>query len=364
MKSVKHLFLPFYISIFFSLTNIYTVTGSGLPSSTTNPVHRDSTHVTWLSEKEEKRSAQKTPEEWFTAAEQNNIDVMKSLKDTVDVNAQDDLGRTALMHASYLNPHDDALLLLLQIPGININLQNKVGNTALHSAAFNNRIRRVKFLLQRRDIDVNRKNRDGDTVLIFAATVGYTEIVQLLLDVPNINLNARNNSDKTALMAAREENFEEIVTLIQKKISELTTEAFEALNNYNFEKVESILAQIGLENIKDAEGNSMAHEACKNGSVRMLTFLLNQVNDPRTVIDQNNNVGLTPLELASPASELFRFVLDLAYGRKEPIKIPHSKVCQRCSKQSVLICSKCKKVYYCSAQCQKIDWKNHRATCH
>jgi hypothetical protein len=34
-----------------------------------------------------------------------------------------------------------------------------------------------------------------------------------------------------------------------------------------------------------------------------------------------------------------------------------------CSKDGTLRCSRCKNQYYCSAACQKADWKTHKASC-
>lgn len=34
-----------------------------------------------------------------------------------------------------------------------------------------------------------------------------------------------------------------------------------------------------------------------------------------------------------------------------------------CSANGMLRCSRCKTQYYCSAKCQKSDWKTHKQTC-
>ena len=40
-----------------------------------------------------------------------------------------------------------------------------------------------------------------------------------------------------------------------------------------------------------------------------------------------------------------------------------AKVCNKCGNPGTLRCSKCKKVYYCSKECQKSDWKTHKLSC-
>lgn len=37
--------------------------------------------------------------------------------------------------------------------------------------------------------------------------------------------------------------------------------------------------------------------------------------------------------------------------------------CKVCSKPNVNVCSGCNRVYYCSVDCQKSDWKTHKVTC-
>jgi hypothetical protein len=41
------------------------------------------------------------------------------------------------------------------------------------------------------------------------------------------------------------------------------------------------------------------------------------------------------------------------------------KTCNSCHKidKGLSVCGSCKKVYYCSVECQKLDWKQHKAAC-
>ncbi|CAB4426657.1 unnamed protein product [Rhizophagus irregularis] len=40
-----------------------------------------------------------------------------------------------------------------------------------------------------------------------------------------------------------------------------------------------------------------------------------------------------------------------------------NKKCNVCKKPSTSYCSKCKLIYYCSKECQKKDWKEHKTSC-
>lgn len=45
------------------------------------------------------------------------------------------------------------------------------------------------------------------------------------------------------------------------------------------------------------------------------------------------------------------------------IVIGKMNLCNKCAEVSKLRCSKCKNVKYCSTECQKADWKNHKKKC-
>ena len=52
--------------------------------------------------------------------------------------------------------------------------------------------------------------------------------------------------------------------------------------------------------------------------------------------------------------------------RGVPLPVVHSLgMCKTCLKENVklLTCGRCKSVYYCSKECQKKDWKSHKAVC-
>lgn len=42
---------------------------------------------------------------------------------------------------------------------------------------------------------------------------------------------------------------------------------------------------------------------------------------------------------------------------------PMVKQCVVCKNPECMLCSRCKKVYYCGKQCQKLQWKEHKQVC-
>ena len=84
--------------------------------------------------------------------------------------------------------------------GINPNVKDNKGMTALMYAANNNHIEIVKTLLNK-GVEVNAKAYDGRTALILVAQTGHTELVQALLD-KGAEINAKDKNGNNALMCA------------------------------------------------------------------------------------------------------------------------------------------------------------------
>lgn len=118
-----------------------------------------------------------------------------------DTRAVDENNWTALHYAANKG-HQNTLLLLLHA-GIDINAKTSDKCTALHLSSLNGHQGCVKALLYYADhmktkIDVNCQNKMGDTALHLAAKWGFTEIVETLLEY-GINVDCRNRLGHTAI---------------------------------------------------------------------------------------------------------------------------------------------------------------------
>jgi hypothetical protein len=66
------------------------------------------------------------------------------------------------------------------------------------------------------------------------------------------------------------------------------------------------------------------------------------------------SIGRTPIEKFS--------IYDSESSSSSSIE--YSPTCSTCLKKGILKrCSKCKKVFYCSKECQKKDWNFHKTIC-
>ena len=87
-----------------------------------------------------------------------------------------------------------------------------------------------------------------------------------------------------------------------------------------------------------------AEVAVLNATVAEATRVLNQLED---------RAGMSLLKNPSAARSALEAVVAGAA----------SSECNRCRKPATMKCSKCKCIYYCGQECQRMDWLTHKPTC-
>lgn len=109
----------------------------------------------------------------------------------IDINVYDVDGVTAL-HCAVLYGYDFYVRILLKDPLIQVNKPTERGQfTPLHTAVREN-FQIIVFLLLRAGADVNARNHKGETPLHAAVERGCLEMVNSLLGVPGIEKNCTN----------------------------------------------------------------------------------------------------------------------------------------------------------------------------
>jgi ankyrin repeat protein len=187
-----------------------------------------------------------------------NLDEVKKECTPTNINMQNFIGQTALMHSCIHNSGD--IFTFLMKNNVDFNIKDKAGKTALDYAIKHNRPEMIEFLylsgantnlsldealkkaaeiqninnqkqnwfneINKRapninvllaclagDYDVNARDDKGKTALIIAATNGHTEICQLLL-AAGADVNARDENGNSALRWATHNEYTEIVNLL------------------------------------------------------------------------------------------------------------------------------------------------------
>src|SRR5580692_8187466 len=130
---------------------------------------------------------------------------------SVDVNAVEPDGSTALLWATYSVDHDMVRALLKA--GAKANVTNNFGSSPLIEAVKLGDMDMVRVLLDAH-ADANSANQDGETALMLAASIGSMPLAQLLVD-HGANVNAVENfRGQTAVMWAAAEYHPDIVDLL------------------------------------------------------------------------------------------------------------------------------------------------------
>lgn len=136
----------------------------------------------------------------FEAVETKDLDAVRGLlKESIDINAQDEQGRTAIMIATYAN--DAAMVKLLVDAGANVDIQDDMLNNPFLYAGAEGYMEILKLLIAA-GADPTITNRYGGVAIIPASEHGYVEIVEELLTNTKTDVNHVNNLGWTALLEA------------------------------------------------------------------------------------------------------------------------------------------------------------------
>ncbi len=121
-----------------------------------------------------------TPVADFTKAAQNGrIDrIEKMLKDGMDINVQDEMGMTALMYAVYFYEMETVKFITKDCKA-DVNIQDNDGDTAMHYAV-DSSLDCVVALLLENGAETDIVNKKGVTALQLARKRGQTKIVELM----------------------------------------------------------------------------------------------------------------------------------------------------------------------------------------
>lgn len=135
------------------------------------------------------------------------LSVWKLLDEGVNVNAQDEKGRTALMLAA-ANGWTKIVNFLID-RGADINIAEESGWTALIYASSHGRTKTIKTLMKN-GADINFQTEQGATALSIASQKGRVNIVKLLLK-NGADVNLQDNNGLTAMMIASDPKTKKIL---------------------------------------------------------------------------------------------------------------------------------------------------------
>ena len=149
------------------------------------------------------------------AASRGNTDTVRLLctVEGVDVNLQNKNGWTAL-HWAANRGNTDTVRLLCTVEGVDVNKQNKEGWTALHHAANSGHTDTVRLLCTVGGVNVTLQDKLGWTALHYASRQGHTSTVRVMLEVEGVDVNLQDTRGWTALHYAAHKGNEEMMKLL------------------------------------------------------------------------------------------------------------------------------------------------------
>jgi|SaaInlV_150m_DNA_2_1039686.scaffolds.fasta_scaffold24619_2 ankyrin repeat protein len=109
-------------------------------------------------------------------------ELLKALDPRSSVNELDDDSMTPLMYAVFLIPSTETLVIvgmLIKYEGIDLNVKDAFGNTALHHAVANNNLQAIEQLLNAPGIDIAIKNDEHETPYQHAVREKMTGIIEI-----------------------------------------------------------------------------------------------------------------------------------------------------------------------------------------
>lgn len=153
-----------------------------------------------------------------------NLDLVVALRNAgMDINAIGGTGQTALglacsqKSSHFVKGQEEVLDWLIK--NTDLNMRDKLGNTALHIMVQKSNEKGVLKLIES-GAQVDIQNNDGETPLSRAASNGSTKVVELLLE-RGANPNIQNNRGQTPLMRAAGRGYVDIMTFLTEKGADL-----------------------------------------------------------------------------------------------------------------------------------------------
>jgi len=151
-------------------------------------------------------------EQLMQAAENGSLEQIKALLTKgAEVNAKDNLGRTALMEAG--GKGNLEIVKLLIDNGADANAKDENGRTVLMEAARSGKLRILEFPIDK-VLKVNAKTKDVPTVVMAAEWGRNLEVVRLLID-KGADVHAKAKNGDTALKMAQNKGNTRIAKLLK-----------------------------------------------------------------------------------------------------------------------------------------------------
>ena len=207
--------------------------------------------------------------------------------------------------------------------GIDANIITKENETPLHALAFRQKDLKVFELFIKKGVDPNIENKDGNTALINAVRSSNVEIAKFLQGYTK-NINHKNKEGMSALVYAFRNGDIELSDFLLENGSNILIkdnnkrnviahlfDSFSYSNKENFDELLDKSLKMGVNpNDVIVGNNNLIHLACEKTS----NFLVKKAISLDQEINLKNDNGLTPLHLAAMKSKDDKMLKTLIEG--------------------------------------------------
>jgi len=242
------------------------------------------------------------------------------------------------------------------------------GFTPLILAANSGKDENIKYLVKEWKVDVNFQT--DVTALLMAVQNRHISTTKLLISL-GADVNAQHESMKcTALHLAASNEFLDIVEILLKNNAKIDCEdprgytPLGMAGTEGYTKCVEMLLKAGADpNHRAHSDNTTAifHCSAKN-RVGVVHLLLQAGADPLSTRYENGD-SIIDVARANKKDTMANLISGwLVAGNPEE----RAKICVACynyKKGEMKRCSKCKSVWYCSAECQRKEWPQHKLGC-
>eukprot|EP01018_Ginkgo_biloba_P008593 Gb_26482 [translate_table: standard] len=227
---------------------------------------------------------QETP--LFKSAEGGHVETVRKILDhsgPLQYVTQNRLDHQTCLHVAAVGGHLRVVIVLLNKAGDQaIQLAaaaDKYGNTALHLAVCGDHLDIVKYLLGLEPQVCYSLNKNGESPLHIAVKLGFHETAKLIIEYKPDCIEVRSKDGKTIVHLATETSQVNILKYLVKNVD-----------------VSELINQ------QDGDGNTPLHIAAKIKSSQIVEKLLKV---PGVNKHAQNNIGLTPLDIARKNAEYY-----------------------------------------------------------
>uniref|UniRef100_A0ABD2WL77 Protein disulfide-isomerase n=1 Tax=Trichogramma kaykai TaxID=54128 RepID=A0ABD2WL77_9HYME len=256
----------------------------------------------------------------------NFFKINKKANRRLRINAYDESGQTPL-HYALANDCSQQVMRVMLKNGANPNLASRHGSIPLHTIIrrFGNDASLVKMLLELANnndqpINVNAQDKSGNTALLVALNRGLERTAELLLRI-GVDPNLNDNQGLTPLHITCQtttygpNNLAQLFFRVNNELGQRVevnakdcrgqTPLHVALRNNNKEATEALLRNRADPNVTNVDGSTLLHFMCqitvdeeRSDEWTQLFFRLNKELGQVVRVNAQNDKGQTPLHLA------------------------------------------------------------------